>query len=75
MEEYLGVRLAWKRIIAIAKNLPDPALAPPSEQYNETEPAKNSRLYAMSEASNNMFIITSQGSLISYITTLLYHLI
>jgi hypothetical protein len=66
--EYPGVQLSWKRIIAIAQDQPDPIVAKDilqdeNECTNEQEQTIFNRMQCMNKALQNIYTITSQGTL------------
>lgn len=59
MSEYAGIRLSWERVIAAAKNLPDPASV---SQEMQVEQDNNRQERYLLFALENIFTITSQGN-------------
>lgn len=69
MHDYPGVQVAWKRILSIAQNTPDPAAVAYKDDDEEEEnllttptPATVTRMQRMGRALQNMYTITSQGN-------------
>ncbi|CAO3687594.1 unnamed protein product [Rhizopus microsporus] len=58
MSEYAGIRLSWERVIAAAKNLPDPASV---SQEMQVEQDNNRQERYLLFALENIFTITSQA--------------
>ncbi|KAL7323110.1 hypothetical protein PS15p_211058 [Mucor circinelloides] len=63
--EYPGVQLSWRRVLAIAQNLPDPVVAKSilsednDEEYEQEQTTFN-RMQCMNKALQNIYTITSQ---------------
>lgn len=66
--EYPGVQLSWRRVLAIAQNLPDPVVAKSilsednDEEYEQEQTTFN-RMQCMNKALQNIYTITSQGEI------------
>ncbi|CAO0796302.1 unnamed protein product [Mucor circinelloides] len=63
--EYPGVQLSWRRVLAIAQNLPDPVVAKSilsedNEEEYEQEQTTFNRMQCMNKALQNIYTITSQ---------------
>ena len=68
--EYPGVQLSWRRILAIAKDQPDPVVAKDvlpddsddDEEYQQEQTTFN-RMQCMNKALQDIYIITRQGEI------------